>query len=32
MAKVAEHVRKAHKVRTTTDTLAAFVRSKLRQR
>ena len=32
MAKVAEHVRKVHKVPTTTDTLARFVRSKLRQR
>ena len=32
MAKVAEHVRKVHKVRTTTDTIAGFVRSRVRQR
>ncbi len=31
MAKVSEHVRKVHKARTT-DTIARFVRSKLRQR
>jgi predicted small metal-binding protein len=32
MAKVSEHVRKVHNVRTTTDTIASFVRSKLKQR
>jgi predicted small metal-binding protein len=32
MAKVSEHVRHVHKVRTTTDTIASFVRSKMRQR
>jgi predicted small metal-binding protein len=32
MAKVSEHVRKVHKVRTTTDTIANFVRLKMRTR
>ncbi len=32
MAKVSEHVRKVHGVRTTTDTIAGFMRSKLRPR
>ena len=32
MAKISEHVRKKHNVQTTTDTIANFVRLKLRQR
>jgi len=32
MAKVSDHVRKVHQVRTTTDTIANFVRLKIRQR
>jgi predicted small metal-binding protein len=32
MAKVSEHVRKVHKVRTTTETLAGYVRARMRQR
>jgi predicted small metal-binding protein len=31
MAKVAEHVRRKHKVAVTTDTIANFVRSKVRR-
>ena len=31
MAKVAEHVRKVHKVETTTDTIANFIRQKVRR-
>ena len=31
MAKVAEHVRKKHNVEVTTGTIAAFVKSKVRQ-
>ncbi len=31
MAKVAEHVRKKHKVAVTTDTIGNFVRSKVRK-
>lgn len=30
MAKVAEHVRKAHNVQTTTDTIANYVKQKVR--
>ncbi len=30
MAKVADHVRKKHNVQTTTDTIANFVRGKVR--
>ncbi len=30
MAKVAEHVRKVHNVQTTTDTIANYVRKKVR--
>lgn len=32
MAKVSEHVRKVHNVQTTTDTIASFVRKKIRER
>ncbi len=32
MAKVSEHVRKVHWVRTTTDTIAGYVRSRLKLR
>lgn len=32
MAKVSDHVRKAHNVQTTTDTIANFVKLKIRQR
>ena len=31
MAKVSDHVRKKHNVQTTTGTIAAFVRGKVRQ-
>ncbi len=31
MAKVAEHVRKVHKVPTTTQTIANFVKKEVRQ-
>lgn len=31
MAKVADHVKKKHKVQTTTDTIANFVKTKVRQ-
>ncbi len=30
MAKVSDHVKKKHKVQTTTDTIANFVRGKVR--
>ena len=30
MAKVSDHVRKVHKVQTTTDTIAHFVKTKVR--
>lgn len=32
MRKVSDHVRKAHAVHTTTDTIASFVKQKVRQR
>ena len=31
MRKVSDHVRKVHKVQTTTDTIANFIRAKVRQ-
>ena len=31
MAKVSDHVRKKHQVKTTTDTIANFVRLKVRK-
>ena len=31
MGKVSDHVRKVHAVQTTTDTIANFVRQKIRQ-
>ncbi|CAN5232616.1 hypothetical protein BH18ACT4_BH18ACT4_14390 [soil metagenome] len=31
MAKVAEHVKKVHNVKTTTATIASFVRGKVRR-
>jgi predicted small metal-binding protein len=32
MAKVSDHVRKVHKVQTTTDTIANFIKQKIRAR
>ena len=32
MAKVGDHVRKVHKVQTTTDTIANFIKTKIRAR
>lgn len=32
MRKVGDHVRKVHKVQTTTDTIANFIKTKVRQR
>jgi len=31
MAKVADHVKKKHKVETTTDTIANYVKTKVRE-
>ena len=31
MAKVAQHVREVHKVETTTDTIANFIKQKIRR-
>ena len=32
MAKVADHVRKVHKVQTRTDTIETFIKKKVRQK
>lgn len=32
MSKVSDHVRKVHKVQTTTDTIANFIKQKIRAR
>ena len=32
MSKVSDHVRKVHHVHTNTDTIASFVKTKVRQR